>query len=127
MMFTASRTSEEAGADAGPAPGAALSGLGASPGKHVGRARLVLAPADFTKIREGDVLVARLTNPAYNVLLPLIGAVVTERGGLLSHPAIVSREYGVPGVVSCGGATARIPDGAMVEVCGDTGRVTVLS
>jgi len=104
-----------------------LSGLGASGGKHVGRARLVLSPADFGKIRQGDVLVARLTNPAYNILLPLIGSVVTERGGLLSHPAIVSREYGVPGVVSCPGAVTRIPDGAMVEVCGDTGTVRVLS
>lgn len=103
-----------------------VAGLGASPGKHVGRARLVSRPDDFAKIDPGDVVVARLTTPAYNVVLPLIGAIVTDRGGLLSHPAIVSREYGLPGVVGCRDATARIPDGARVEVCGDTGTVTVL-
>ena len=59
-------------------------------------ARRARACRDFAKIERGDVLVARFTSPAYNVLLPLLGAIVTERGGLLSHAAIVAREYGIP-------------------------------
>lgn len=102
-------------------------GTPASSGRHIGTARLVLTPADFSKVQKGDVLIARITTPAYNVLLPLLGAVVTDRGGLLSHPAIVSREYRIPGVVGARDATARIPDGARVEVDGDAGTVRVLS
>jgi pyruvate,water dikinase len=109
------------------APAAVVTGTPASGGKRVGTARLVLTPEDFTKVAEGDVLVARITTPAYNVLLPLLGAVVTDRGGLLSHPAIVSREYGIPGVVGARDATTRIPDGARVEVDGDAGTVKVLA
>lgn len=104
-----------------------VKGLAASPGKRVGRARLVLSAADFAKVETGDVLVARMTAPAYNVLLPLLAGVVTDRGGLLSHPAIVTREYGIPGVVGTKCATARIPDGARVEIDGDAGTVKVLS
>ena len=103
-----------------------VKGVPASAGKYVGTARLVLAPTEFDKVQKGDVIVARITTPAYNVLLPLLGAVVTDRGGLLSHPAIVSREYGIPGVVGTRDATLRIPDGARVEVDGDTGTVRVL-
>ena len=104
-----------------------ISGTPASGGKRTGTARLVLTPEDFSKVAPGDVLVARTTTPAYNVLLPLLGAVVTDRGGLLSHPAIVSREYGIPGVVGARDATTRIPDGARVEVDGDAGTVKVLA
>jgi pyruvate,water dikinase len=71
------------------------------------------------------VLVAPGTSPAFSVVLPLVAAVVTDSGGLLSHAAIVAREAGVPGVVGCGQATADIPDGAVVRVNGDTGEVTV--
>jgi pyruvate,water dikinase len=103
-----------------------VTGTAASAGRYVGTARLVLEPQDFAKVRQGDVLIARITTPAYNVLLPLLGAVVTDRGGLLSHPAIVSREYGIPGVVGTRDASTRIPDGATVEVDGGTGTVRVL-
>jgi pyruvate,water dikinase len=105
----------------------AIRGLGASPGRRTGRARLVRTAADFGKLRQGDILVAPITTPAYNVILPLLGGVVTDRGGLLSHPAIVSREYGFPGVVGAKDATARIPDGALVEIDGDAGTVKVLT
>lgn len=101
-------------------------GLGASPGRHVGTARLVIDSRDFEKLQRGDILVAPITTPAYNVVLPLLGGVVTDRGGLLSHPAIVTREYGIPGVVGTREATRRIPDGARVEIDGDAGTVTVL-
>lgn len=104
-----------------------VSGIAASPGCYRGPARLVRSPADLADIRKGDVLVARLTSPAYNVVLPLVGAIVTERGGLLSHPAIVSREFGIPGVVGARGALDMIPSDAPVEVDGDAGVVRLLS
>ncbi|HUS29005.1 MAG TPA: PEP/pyruvate-binding domain-containing protein [Kofleriaceae bacterium] len=102
-------------------------GTGVSTGTYEGRARVVRTMEDFAKIEQGDVLVARFTSPAYNVLLPLLGAIVTERGGLLSHAAIVAREYGIPGVVDTRDALAKIPDGARVRVDGSTGTVTVLA
>ncbi len=111
----------------GPPPaGPAVRGVGASPGAYIGTARLVLAAGDFARVREGDVLIARITSPTYNLLLPLLGALVTDRGGLLSHPAIVAREYGIPGVVGTKDATGRIPDGARVRVDGSAGTVEVL-
>jgi rifampicin phosphotransferase len=113
-------------AEARSRPGATLSGIGASAGTYEGTARLVLRPSDFDEVKRGDVLVARITTPSYNILLPMIGAVVTDRGGLLSHPAIVAREYGIPGVVSCREATQRIRDGVRVRVDGAAGTVTIL-
>lgn len=106
---------------------ALVKGLSASGGVRVGTARLVLEPGHFDRVREGDVLVARITTPAYNVLLPLLAGIVTDRGGILSHPAIVSREYGIPGVVGTRTATQVIPDGARVEIDGDSGTVRVLA
>jgi len=72
------------------------------------------------------VLVTASTTEAFNILLPLLGGIVTDNGGLLSHAAIVSREYGIPGVVGTREATERIADGVRVRVDGDTGEVTVL-
>jgi pyruvate,water dikinase len=103
-----------------------LRGLAASPGVYEGPARRVSGPAEFDRILRGDVLVTECTSEAFNILLPLLGAVVTDSGGLLSHPAIVSREYGIPGVVGTRDATDRIPDGARVRVNGDSGEVAVL-
>jgi phosphohistidine swiveling domain-containing protein len=101
-------------------------GLAASPGTYEGSARLVAGPTEFDRIVQGDVLVTESTSEAFNILLPLLGAVVTDAGGLLSHAAIVSREYGIPGVVGTRAGTELIPDGARVRVDGDAGEVTVL-
>jgi pyruvate,water dikinase len=101
-------------------------GAGASPGVYEGPARLVRGTADFTRIRQGDVLVATSTTAAFNLVLPMLGAIVTDRGGLLSHAAIVAREYGVPSVVGCTDATRQIRDGARVRVDGRAGEVTIL-
>ncbi len=89
-------------------------------------ARVVRAAADFEKIEPGDILVTRITSPGYNVLLPLLGAVVTDRGGALCHTAIVAREFGIPAVVGTEEATSRIPDGARIMVDGDRGVVEIL-
>jgi len=102
-----------------------LRGLAASSGVYEGTARLINGPEEFDRIQQGDVLVTRSTTEAFNILLPLLGAIVTDAGGLLSHSAIVSREYGIPGVVGTRTATKVIADGAHVRVDGDAGEVTV--
>lgn len=103
-----------------------VSGFAASPGEVIGIARLVLDARDMARVRKGDVLITRATSPAYNALLPLIGGVVTDRGGTLSHAAVVAREYGIPAVVGCGNATERIQDGARVRVDGGRGTIEVV-
>jgi rifampicin phosphotransferase len=117
-MFVPSQAPSEAGAT--------LRGLAASRGIYEGPARRVSSPAEFDRIVQGDVLVTEATTEAFNILLPLLGAIVTDSGGLLSHSAIVSREYGIPGVVGTREATDRIADGARVRVDGDAGTVTVI-
>lgn len=104
-----------------------LRGLGASSGIYEGVARRVAGPTEFDRIVQGDVLVTESTSEAFNILLPLLGGIVTDAGGLLSHAAIVAREYGIPGVVGTREATDLIPDGARVRVDGDAGEVTVLA
>lgn len=104
-----------------------LRGLSVNDGVYEGTARVVATSADFGQIRQGDVLVTRNTSPYFNVVLPLLGAIVTDRGGQLSHAAIVAREYGIPGVVGTRDATTTIPDGARVRVDGATGEVHVLA
>jgi rifampicin phosphotransferase len=103
-----------------------LYGLAASKGVYEGPARRVSGPSEFGRIAKGDVLVTASTTEAFNILLPLLGGIVTDNGGLLSHAAIVSREYGIPGVVGTREATERIADGLLVRVDGDAGEVTVL-
>jgi pyruvate,water dikinase len=103
-----------------------LRGLGASPGVYEGPARLISGPSEFDRIVNGDVLVTQSTTEAFNILLPLLGAIVTDSGGLLSHSAIVAREYGIPGVVGTREATERIAEGVRVRVDGDAGEVTVV-
>jgi phosphohistidine swiveling domain-containing protein len=104
-----------------------LRGLAASGGVYEGPARYISGPSEFDRIVQGDVLVTASTTEAFNILLPLLGAIVTDAGGLLSHSAIVAREYGIPGVVGTRDATDRIPDGTQVRVDGDAGEVTVYS
>jgi rifampicin phosphotransferase len=104
-----------------------LRGLAASPGVYEGPARRVSGPSEFDRIVQGDVLVTEATTEAFNILLPLLGAIVTDNGGLLSHSAIVAREYGIPGVVGTREATERIADGTRVRVDGGAGEVAVLA
>jgi pyruvate,water dikinase len=101
-------------------------GIGVSAGVYEGPARLVVGPDDFHRLRPGDVLVTRSTSPTYNVVLPLLGALVTDRGGALSHAAIVSREFGIPGVVGCVNATRQLIEGMRVRVDGRSGECRVV-
>jgi pyruvate,water dikinase len=102
-------------------------GLPASPGVYEGPARLLRHPGELDRLAQGDVLVSGSTSEAFNLVLPLVGAIVTDNGGLLSHAAIVSREFGIPGVVGTREATRLIADGSRVRVDGGAGEVTVIS
>ena len=112
---------------AGAAAQTALKGFGVSPGVYEGPVRLIRSVEELPGVQQGEVLVASSTGSAFNVVLPLIGALVTERGGVLSHAAIVSREYGLPGVVGCVGATKKLATGMRVRVDGDKGEVWTIA
>jgi pyruvate,water dikinase len=103
-----------------------LRGCGASPGVYEGRARVVNSDGGFEHVEAGDILIATMTTPAYNVVVPLLGAVVTDTGGMLCHAAIVAREFAIPAVVGARTATTDIPDGARVRVDGNEGTITLL-
>ena len=118
LMFTQQPGSEKS---------ATVNGFAASPGIVVGNARLVLVPPEMERIRQGDILVTGFTSPAFNGVLPIISAVVTDRGGALSHAALVAREFGIPAVVGCGNATRLIKDGMLIKVDGAKGTVDILS
>ncbi|MEO5939777.1 MAG: PEP-utilizing enzyme [Candidatus Limnocylindrales bacterium] len=102
---------------------AVLRGSGASAGVVRAVARVVAGPADFDRVRPGDIVVARASNPGWVPLFGIAGGFVTDTGGVLSHAAVVAREYGVPAVVGTGDATGRIADGQIVEIDGSTGIV----
>lgn len=106
--------------------GQVLSGVPGCPGVARGRARVVLDPSDPFALEPGDVLIAPITDPAWTPLFVPAAAVVVNVGAQVSHAVIVSRELGIPCVVSVQGATESIPDGALVEVNGDAGTVTLL-
>jgi pyruvate,water dikinase len=104
-----------------------IEGLAASPGVAEGTARFVASLDEFDHVRDGEILVCQMTNPAWVVLFTKIGGLVTDAGGAASHPAVVSREFGIPAVVGTSDATARIKTGDRVRVNGATGIVEILS
>ncbi len=106
--------------------GDVLSGVPGSPGTATGRARVVLHPSDPFALEPGDVLVAPITDPAWTPLFVPACAVIVNVGAQVSHAVIVSRELGIPCVVSVLDATTRIADGALVTVDGSAGTVTIL-
>jgi pyruvate,water dikinase len=106
--------------------GAEIVGVSGSPGLVRGTARVVLDPGDPTALDPGDILVAPYTDPSWTPLFMTAGGVVVDVGGQISHAVIVSRELGLPCVISATDATGRIPDGATIEVDGSTGTVTVI-
>jgi pyruvate,water dikinase len=102
-----------------------LDGIAAAPGQYTGPVRVTTDESEFGRLRSGDVLVCPITSPAWSVLFPTVGALVTDTGGLLSHPAIIARGYAVPAVVATGNATTLLRDGQTVTVDGAAGRVEV--
>src|SRR6266699_2602470 len=104
-----------------------LMGIAASPGQVTGPARVISGPGEFDQMRPGDILVARITTPAWTPLFALAAGVVTDVGGPLSHSSIVAREYHIPAVLGAGVATERLSSGQRITVDGDKGTVTVAS
>jgi pyruvate, water dikinase len=107
--------------------GATLTGFAGSPGTAEGDARVILAVDQLGELEEGEILVAPVTSPSWTPVFGKVAAAVSDIGGIMSHAAIVSREYGLPAVVGTGNATTRIRSGDRVRVDGDTGTVTILS
>ena len=103
-----------------------LRGAGGSPGVVRGPARVIRTLAESTKLQPGDILVAETTAPPWTPLFATAAAVVTDTGGILSHCAVVAREYAIPAVVGVGVATERIVDGQWLEVDGAAGCVRLL-
>ncbi len=104
-----------------------IKGWGASPGVYEGTARIVKDPiAEFDKLREGDILVTNFLYPSQAVVFSKIKGLVVDSGGLMSHPAIVAREYGIPAVVGAAIGVNTLKDGMRIRVDGTKGIVTVL-
>ena len=104
----------------------AVSGMAASPGVAEGPARLVFSPEDIGDIQDGEILVAPITAPSWAPVFPKIRACVTDIGGMMSHAAIVCREYGIPAVTGTGFGTSQIKNGQMIRVDGSTGSITII-
>ncbi len=103
-----------------------LRGIAASSGAVEGLAHVAVSPATGREIEAGQILVARFTDPGWTPIFPLAAAVVTEIGGVLSHGAIVAREFGIPAVVNVQTATQRIRSGDLLRVDGSSGLVTII-
>jgi pyruvate,water dikinase len=103
--------------------GHVLKGIAASPGRVTGPARVIHGPEEFEHMRPGEILVARITTPAWTPLFALASGVVTDVGGPLSHSSIVAREYHIPAVLGTGVATERLRSGQHIVVDGDAGLV----
>jgi pyruvate,water dikinase len=108
-------------------PGDVLSGTSACGGRVTGRATLLEEVTQASLLTRGDVLVTKQTDPGWGPVFPLISGLVIERGGMLSHGAIIAREFGIPCVVGVKAATRRIPSGATVTVDADRGEVHVVA
>ena len=107
-------------------PAGSVRGLGASAGVFEGVARVVESADEFDQVKKGDVLVCKMTSPSWVVLFTKIGGLVTDSGGALSHPAVVSREFGIPAVVGTGTATRMIKTGQRVRLNGASGLVEIV-
>jgi pyruvate,water dikinase len=112
--------------DAAKQPSTMLRGLGASAGVVEGVARVVESPDEFDQVKKGELLVCKMTSPSWVVLFTKIGGLVTDSGGALSHPAVVSREFGIPAVVGTRVATQKIKTGQRVRVNGAAGTVEIV-
>ncbi len=109
----------------GPSDGDELRGLAASPGKATGPVRVIASPEEFDRVQPGDIMVCRHTMAAWSPIFPVLAGLVTERGGPLSHPAILAREYALPAVLSVPDATVKLADGQLITIDGAAGTIEV--
>ncbi len=110
----------------GQTAGEMIKGIGTSPGRVSGIARVLHGPDEFQQMQPGDILVAKITTPAWTALFALASGVVTDVGGPLSHSSIVAREYHIPAVLGTGLATERLHSGQRISLDGDAGSVTIV-
>jgi pyruvate,water dikinase len=124
--ITTERVQQWLGATGEAADGDVIKGVAGSPGVVEGTARVILAASQLGEIRQDEILVCPITAPSWGPVFGKIKAAVSDIGGIMSHAAIVSREYGLPAVVGTGTGTKRIKTGDRVRVDGNTGTVTIL-
>jgi len=104
-----------------------LKGLCACGGKIQARVKVLQSVMEAHKLQKGDILVTRQTDPGWVVVFPLISGLIVERGGMLSHGAIVSREFGIPAIVGVEGAVSKLNDGDIVILNAFTGEITLVN
>jgi pyruvate,water dikinase len=126
MLWGITTDSVQSWLESGDDDGNTLRGQPGSPGVVEGRARIVRKVQELDGVREGDVLVCPATSPAWSPVFSRIAATVSDVGGVMSHTAIICREYGLPAVVGTGNAVSRVREGQLIRVDGDTGLVTLL-
>ncbi|MGE5723006.1 MAG: PEP-utilizing enzyme, partial [Sphingomonadales bacterium] len=126
MLWGITRESLETWLSAGEVDPNEIRGFAASQGVVEGTARVVKSVQEISRLKQGDILVCQITNPAWAPIFQKIAGAVSDIGGSMSHAAIVAREYGLPAVVGTGQATSRIKDGQRVRVDGGRGVVTIL-
>lgn len=105
----------------------AIVGLSVCGGIIKGRAKVLSSVMEASKLELGDILVTRQTDPGWVVVFPLISGLIVERGGMLSHGAIVSREFGIPAIVGVENATLKIKDNDLILLNADTGEITIVN
>ena len=105
---------------------ATLTGTSACGGRATARATVLSDVTEAHKLHAGDILVTRQTDPGWGPVFPLIAGLVMERGGMLSHGAIIAREFGIPSIVGVADATRLIPTGATICLDGDRGSVRLI-
>lgn len=103
-----------------------LKGIAASAGAAEGIVKVVKGVKDVPDFKEGDILVAEMTEPSMVIMMNKAAAIVTDKGGLTSHPAVVSRELGIPCVVATKTATKMLRDGVKIKVDGTKGEVYLI-
>lgn len=104
-----------------------IKGLGANNGKVIGTARVIESFDEIDRLQKNDILVTKFTDTGWTPKFAILSGIVTEYGGILCHAAIVSREYGIPAIVSCHNVMSKIQDGQKIMIDGTTGTVTILS
>ena len=126
MLWGITSDSVSAWLGGGDAKEGELKGMAASPGLVEGPARVIFSPDQIGEIQQGEILVAPLTAPSWAPIFGKIQATVTDTGGMMSHAAIVCREYGLPAVTGTGFATTNIKTGQRIRVDGNNGVVTII-
>jgi pyruvate, water dikinase len=126
MLWGITTDSVKAWLGGGSDAGGGLSGFAASPGVAEGPARVIFSADQINEVQDGEILVAPLTAPSWAPIFGKIGATVTDIGGMMSHAAIVCREYGLPAVTGTAFGTSQIKTGQRIRVDGSNGTVTLL-